>query len=114
MTRLLVVLAIVLLAACGKQRPGSLSPTESELCVANETIGYGNVVARVGTTRFDVQSGRTECKRINIAAGTLVQATTTAGGAAGRLAFRARLPGSSGCWLWKLENSGLSSLFPCG
>lgn len=109
----LALLAVLLLAACGRQRPGDLSPAEAELCVANETVGYGNVIARAQTTRFDVQSGHTECKRINLLAGTVIQAATTAGGASGRLSFRTRLPGTPGCWLWRLENSGLSSLFPC-
>ena len=112
MTRPLVLL-VLLLAACGRQRPGTVSPYESELCVANETVGYGNIIARAGPTRFDVQPGQTECKRISIAAGTVLQAASTAGGAAGRLSFRSRLPGTPGCWRWRLDNSGVGTLFPC-
>ncbi len=112
MSRTLVLLAL-LLSACGRQRPGAVTPFGLELCVENATVGYGHVIARAGPTRFDVQPGRVVCKRVSATGGTNLVAPTFSGGAAGPLAFRRRLPGTSGCWHWRLENARVSDLYPC-
>ena len=113
MHRSLVVLG-VLVAACGTPRPAELGPNALELCVQNETIGYGNVVARAAQTRFDVQPGQQMCKQVNaVGGGVALQAQTTAGGAAGPLSFRRTLTSPFGCWRWVLNNSRATSLAPC-
>ena len=113
MNRCFVVLAL-LLAACGPRRTGSMDSNAAELCVQNETVGYGNVVARAGPIRFDVQPGQEVCKRLaGVGSGFTLTARTTGGGAAGPLAFRRELPSPFGCWLWRLDNSRISTLEPC-
>lgn len=89
-------------------------PSGLTLCVQNETVGYSNVIARAGPTRFDVLPGREVCKRLNTSqAGIVLQAQTTGGGASGPLAFRSRLPSPFGCWRWRLDNSRVGTLTPC-
>ncbi|MBA3969435.1 MAG: hypothetical protein H0X52_04975 [Gemmatimonadetes bacterium] len=109
-----LVFLVVLAAACGSRRPGTAEPNVLQLCVQNETVGYGSVTARAGPTRFNVQSGREVCRRLqSIGSGVVLQAQTLGGGAAGPLSFRTTLPSPFGCWRWRLTNTPPTSLVPC-
>jgi hypothetical protein len=87
------------------------------LCIRNSTVGYGNLVAHAGLTRFDVMPGREECKQIAEITSTLtLTAQTTGGGVAGPLSYSTNVPGSGErCWRWELGNSRATqvNLMPC-
>jgi hypothetical protein len=87
------------------------------LCVRNETVAHGNIVARASLVRYDVMPGEQVCKRL-IESGPAVelQAVTTGGGVAGPRRYSARLDtGGSRCWRWRLTDSPASAvdLMPC-
>ena len=111
---------LLLTAACGGSLPRGAQNAAAQplrVCVQNETVAYGNIVAYAGMTRYDVMSGREVCKRVIASEPTIVlRAQTTAGGAAGPLSYSTRLqPGISSCWRWRLTDSPASSgdLLPC-
>jgi hypothetical protein len=108
------------LTACAHgPRTGGASAVSDQLqlCVQNETVGYGNIVAHAGMVRFDVMPGQQVCKRVP-GPGPMIalQATTTGGGAAGPLSYASRLQvGAGRCWTWRLTESPASAydLTPC-
>jgi hypothetical protein len=120
MTRIAAVLLLVLTAACGslfrrsEDAPGA---ARLRLCVQNETVAYGNIIARANLVRFDVMPGQTECKQLSSASPSIaLTARTTGGGRAGPLSYRATLQtGGFSCWVWKLSDSPASTadLVPC-
>ena len=114
-----VALAL-LLAACKHGRPDdptAPAPRPVQLCVQNETVAYGNVIAYAGQTRYDVMSGHQVCKPIRGPAPYMaLRATTTSGGANGPRYFRARLQmNGERCWQWRLTDapSSAADLQPC-
>jgi hypothetical protein len=113
--------AVVLLclAACGPlaRGKGEADSGRLTLCVQNETVAYGNIVARAALVRFDVQPGEQVCKPV-IATGPAIElrATTMGGGVAGPLSYATRLDvGGSSCWRWRLTDAPASAvdLMPC-
>lgn len=113
MRRSLVLLPLLLAACAGAQSGGGTSNALT-LCIENATAGYGNVVARVESARFEVLPGRTLCRELNPASATpRLTAVTTSGGAAGPLRFATMLPSSGGCWHWRLSGHAEGALLPC-
>lgn len=119
MRRFALVL-LLLAAACGpffKRRGSVPDVNELRLCVANETAGYGNLIARAGLVRFDVMPGREQCKRISDTGPSIeLEAHTTGGGSLGPLRFAVRwYPAMASCWRWKLGNTRATEvdLTPC-
>jgi hypothetical protein len=114
---------LLLLTACASLGRGNdeeedeAPPEPLTLCVQNETVAHGNIVARAELVRFDVMPGSEVCKRV-LASGPAIglQASTTGGGLAGRQSYSARLDtGGSRCWRWTLTDSPASAvdLMPC-
>jgi hypothetical protein len=114
---------LLLLTACaslgrGNDEEGNEAPPEPlTLCVQNETVAHGNIIARAALVRFDVMPGSEVCKRV-LASGPAIglQASTPGGGLAGRQSYSARLDtGGSRCWRWTLTDSPASAvdLMPC-
>lgn len=114
---------LLLLTACASLGRGNdeeedeAPPEPLTLCVQNETVAHGNIVARAALVRFDVMPGAEVCKRV-LASGPAIglQASTTGGGLAGRQSYAARLDtGGSRCWRWTLTDSPASAvdLMPC-
>lgn len=92
-------------------------PEPLTLCVQNETVAYGNIVARAALVRFDVMPGERVCKRL-LATGPAIglTAVTTGGGVSGPRRYATRLDaGGSRCWRWRLTDSPASAvdLMPC-
>ncbi len=118
MGRIAVVLVLFLTSACAALRRDTPSGSQStRLCVRNETVGYGNIVAHADIVRFDVMPGQEVCKQVP-AAGTLLtlRAATSGGGAAGPLTYATTAQtGTGGCWRWRLTDNRSSSvdLTPC-
>jgi hypothetical protein len=116
--RRIVAAALLALPACAPRQPGGgPAPRPMRLCVQNETVAYGNVIAYAGPVRFEVMPGRQECKPVP-GRGPFVQlrATTTAGGAHGPLTYAARLQvDDTRCWAWRLTEvpGGAGDLSPC-
>jgi hypothetical protein len=115
----IAALAAIGLAACGPLARGSGEADDERLrlCVQNATVGYGNIVARAGITRFNVMPGQEQCRPVSVTGIALeLQATTTGGGSLGPLSYAERLqPGGAPCWRWRLTNARSSSvdLTPC-
>jgi hypothetical protein len=115
----IAALTAIGLAACGPLARGSGEADDERLrlCVQNATVGYGNIVARAGLTRFNVMPGQEQCRQVTATSIALeLRATTTGGGSQGPLSYAERLqPGGSGCWRWRLGNARSSSadLMPC-
>lgn len=113
---------LLLLTACASLGRGSdeddeAPPEPLTLCVRNETVAHGNIVARASLVRFDVMPGETVCKTL-LGSGSAIglRASTTGGGLAGRQSYTARLDaGGSRCWRWRLTDSPASAvdLMPC-
>ena len=117
--RRIIFLFPLLLAGClpfGRREAGAGRPALT-LCVENATAGYGNIIARTETVRFDVIPGRTECKELPSLGGSVrLTARTVGGGARGPMEYAATLPSSApGCWHWRLGNSQSSEIdvMPC-
>ncbi|HET6232159.1 MAG TPA: hypothetical protein VFE05_18945 [Longimicrobiaceae bacterium] len=116
-----LTVVLIFAAACGPLRHGSAPEADSgplRLCVRNATVGYGTLVARAGSTRFDVDPGSEVCKPLmGITQATVVlRARTNGGGSAGPLSYGTTLlPGTSSCWRWRLGNSASTQLdlLPC-
>jgi hypothetical protein len=111
------LLLALLLAACTQARPASSPANALTLCIQNATAGYGNVVALIERTRYEVRPGQTSCRQI-AAAGTSARlsAHTTAGGERGQLQFATTLPSAGvGCYRWRLAGpqSTQGDLLPC-
>lgn len=105
----------LVLLGCTGNRSGGVDNSLT-LCIENATAGYGNVVARVESARFEVRPGQTLCRRIGTAGNApRLTASTVGGGISGQLRFRTTLPGGgAGCWRWQLsgrETEG--ALLPC-
>jgi hypothetical protein len=119
MTRSTVLMALLLTlaaAACSRPRSGPAGGNALTLCIENATTGYGNLVARIETTRFEVTSGRSLCREFTPASATpTITAVTRGGGAAGPLRFSTSLPSGGGaCWRWRVEGvQSEGSLLPC-
>ena len=114
---------LLLLTACASLGRGNdeeedeAPPEPLTLCVQNETVAHGNIIARAALVRFDVMPGSEVCKAL-LATGPAIglQASTTGGGLAGRQSYTARLDaGGSRCWRWRLTDSPASAvdLMPC-
>lgn len=121
MTRSTAAVLLVLTACAspgrGNGEEDEAPPEPLTLCVQNETVAHGNIVARAALVRFDVMPGSEVCKRV-LASGPAIglQASTTGGGLAGRQSYSARLDtGGSRCWRWRLTDSPASAvdLMPC-
>lgn len=116
--RRIVAAALLALPACAPRQPGAgPAPRPMRVCVQNETVAYGNVIAYAGPVRFDVMPGREVCRQLS-ERGPFVQlrAVTTAGGAHGPLRFAARLQvDATRCWAWRLTDApgGTGDLSPC-
>jgi hypothetical protein len=116
----IAAIAALSLAACGPLARGSGQADEDRLrlCVQNATVGFGNIVARAGLTRFNVMPGEEQCRAVTVTGMAIeLRAATTGGGASGPLSYSERLqPGGSSCWRWRLTNARASSvdLTPCG
>jgi hypothetical protein len=115
-----VALALLLAGACKHGRPGDPTvpaPQPVQLCIQNETVAFGNVIAYAGQTRYDVMSGHQVCKPIHGPAPYLpLRATTTSGGANGPRVYSARLRMTGErCWQWRLSDAPASpgDLQPC-
>lgn len=115
----IAALAAIGLAACGPLARGSGEAGDERLrlCVQNATVGYGNIVARAGLTRFNVMPGQEQCRPVSVTGMAIeLRATTTGGGSLGPLSYAERLqPGGSDCWRWRLGNASATSadLMPC-
>jgi hypothetical protein len=111
---------LVCLSACGPFFRGGKDGDETErltLCVANQAVARGNIIARAALVRYDVMPGEEVCKPV-IATGPAIElrATTTGGGLSGPLSYAVRLDvGRAGCWRWRLTDSPASAvdLLPC-
>lgn len=114
MRTLALGLLLLLLAACGSARQAGYDPNAVRMCVENTTVGYGNVVAMIGSTRFTVYPGEEVCRNVHAAAGNLsVRAATTSGGATGRLRYAFTLPGGSSCWHWRVSSAPTLDVVSC-
>lgn len=115
----LTTVPLLCLAACGPFFKPSDEPHEPSLtlCVQNETVAYGNIVARAGMVRFDVMPGQEVCKPLIGTGGYVsLRASTTGGGASGPRHYEQRMPiGGFRCWRWRLTDSPASAadLGPC-
>ncbi len=113
------VLAWLAACASGAHAGGGdgVAATSLRLCVQNETVGYGNIVARVAAVRFDVMPGREVCKPVPGTGPFIVlRAATTSGGARGPISYASRIQvGAGRCWTWRLTESPASAydLTPC-
>ncbi|HET7232166.1 MAG TPA: hypothetical protein VFJ16_19320 [Longimicrobium sp.] len=111
---------LVWLTACGPRHGngnGGPAPEQVTLCVQNETVAYGNIVARAGGVRFDVMPGEQVCKRVpGLGPMIALSAVTTAGNLNGPLSYATQLQVSAGgCWTWRLTDSPASAhdVTPC-
>ena len=111
---------LVWLTACAPRHGndnGGPTPEQVTLCVQNETVAYGNIIARAGGVRFDVMPGEQVCKRVPGLGPILsLSATTTAGNLNGPLSYATQLQvGGSPCWTWRLTDAPASAhdVNPC-
>ena len=106
---------LIAAAACASGRaPGAYDPNAVRMCIENTTVGYGNVTAMVGSTRFNVYSGEEVCKNVHAMAGGLsVRAATSGGGATGPLRFSFMLPGGTYCWHWRVTTARTLDIVDC-
>jgi hypothetical protein len=115
-TLLMAILLALVAAACSRPRSGPAGGNALTLCIENATTGYGNVVARLETTRMEVTPGRSLCREFTPASGSpVITAVTRGGGVTGPLRFSTSLPSGGGaCWRWRLEGvQSEGSLLPC-
>ena len=114
---LLVPIVVLLAAGCIRRGGGMQNADALTVCIENAAAGYGNIIAQVELTRYDVMPGLTVCKRVSPASPRArLTAVTTGGGAAGPVRYDMELPSSSpGCWRWRLGSSKASQndLTPC-
>ena len=69
-------LALLSAAACGPRRSAEgYDPNAVRMCIENETVGYGNVVAQVQTVRFTVYPGADHRRRVAGADAVLLRAS---------------------------------------
>lgn len=119
MHRAVLALALVIsLAACGGFfRKGAPSGDPLRVCVRNGADGYGNLVAHVGSTRYDVMPNEEVCKPILEGPSSIrLTAATIGGGSMGRLTYVTTLySNGSRCWRWRLDTTqaSQSNLVPC-
>ena len=116
MRRSLILIPLVLVACARQSGPRPASGNEMTLCIENATAGYGNVVARIESIRYEVLPGRSMCRTLTVAAASpRLTAETTGGGTAGPLRFATTLPSSTGaCWRWRLSGTqSEGALLPC-
>src|SRR5690606_14593713 len=107
MRLLVVLLAILTAAGCSRGgAPGAYDPNAVRFCIENTTVGYGNVVAVVGSTRFTIYPGEEVCRNVHATAGGLaIRASTTGGGMTGPLRYSFTLPGGVYCWHWRVSSA---------
>jgi hypothetical protein len=112
---LVLVVAILLAAACGPGRaPGAYDPNAIRVCIENITVGYGDLVAMVGTTRFRVSPSDEVCRNVRATAGGLpIRAQTTSGGGTGPLRYAFTLPGGTYCWHWRVSSAPTLDVVSC-
>jgi hypothetical protein len=112
-----LVAAVAVLAGCAQRKKSGPAPQPLMVCVQNGAQAYGNLIARVGTMRYDVMPGKEVCKRITETGPNLaLTATTIGGGAAGPLNFATTFyPTGSRCWVWRLTSAqaSQSDVVPC-
>ena len=120
MTRWMTTIGIAAItaAACAPPRPGEARPTHSlKLCVTNDAVAYGNIIARSGPVRMTVMPGEEICRRGPTTGPYLeVSAVTTGGGQRGPISYANRIAiGPEQCWRWRLTESRASGgdLTPC-
>lgn len=108
------LLLTLVAAACGGRQPGAYDPNAVRFCIENTTVGYGNVVAMVASTRFTVYPGEEVCRNVNAAAGGLsIRASTSAGGMSGPLRYSFTLPGGVHCWHWRVNTAPTLDVVSC-
>lgn len=115
MRNLIFTLALLSLIGCASSGGPGPAGYGMTLCIQNDAIGYGNLVARVGTTRFTVLPGDEECKDVNAVGGGIpVRAATTGGGAGRPLRFAFELPTTmTDCWFWRVSSSQMVEVEEC-
>ena len=108
-------LALLSAAACGPRRTAEgYDPNAVRMCIENETVGYGNVVAQVQTVRFTVYPGEEVCRNVlGTAGGLTIRAQTTAGGSRGPMRFSFVLPGGTYCWHWRVTSAQVLDVVSC-
>jgi|SRR5690606_2210529 len=112
--RVLLLALLLLLSACASGGRRGYDPNAVRMCIQNETVGYGNVVAYVNTMRFTVAPGEEECRNVSgSAAGLTIRASTTAGGMGGPLRFAFSLPGGTYCWHWRVTSARTLDVVSC-
>lgn len=93
---------------------GLPDPNAVTFCIENSAVGYGNIVAYVGTARFTVYPNEQVCKDVRPAGADLaIRGGSTSGGAMGPLRFSFRLPSSPGCWHWRVSSAAALDVVPC-
>ena len=114
MGRIALALVLCVAAACARNRneENGPAPEALRLCIRNETVGYGNVVAHAGPTRFTILPGQEQCRPVtDTGPGIQLTAVTTGGGVTGPLAYANTLrPAADRCWRWSLTNQQASAL----
>ena len=106
--------ALFLLAACASRGAGGYDPNAVRMCVENNTVGYGNVVAYANSVRFTVYPGEEVCKQVSVPGpGLTIRGGTTSGGGAGPLRFGFTLPASSTCWHWRVSSAPTIDVVSC-
>jgi hypothetical protein len=109
-----LVVALLGLAACASSGQAGYDPNAVRMCIENTTVGYGNVVAMVGSTRFTVYPGEEVCREVRGAVGGLsIRAGTTGGGATGPLRYAFTLPGGTSCWHWRVTSARTLDIVSC-
>ena len=109
-----MLLLLGVAGACASRAPRAYDPNAVRMCIENETVGYGNVVAQVETTRFTVYPGEEVCRNVlGTAGGLSIRAQTTAGGSRGPLRFSFVLPGGTYCWHWRVSSAQVLDIVSC-
>ena len=111
----ILAFGLVSVVACARSAaPGAYDPNAVRMCIENTTVGYGNVVAMVASTRFTVYPGEEVCRNVRMVAGGLpIRATTTSGGAIGPLRYSFTLPGGTYCWHWRVSSAPTLDIVSC-
>ena len=105
---------VVLLAACASRGAGGYDPNAVRMCVENNTVGYGNVVAYANSVRFTVYPGEEVCKQVSVPGpGLTIRGQTSSGGAAGPLRFGFTLPSGTNCWHWRVSSAPTIDVVSC-
>jgi hypothetical protein len=110
--RHLILLSALLLAACA---PAATVRAYggTDLCVFNETVGYGRLLVRAGQASMRIESHQYDCARLQGSGYLLITGETIGGGLNGRLKVEDRIILDGGCWTWTVRDNVLGSLGRC-